>query len=193
MPLDAPLVPDNLSPAARERVVERLKALFAADELDLPTFEAKLERVFAARTSRDLEAVASTLPAAPLPAGASNVPAVAPTVISGILSAQERAINSTVPRHLLVRAMLGYVELDLTGATFAPGVTTIDARALFGYVEIRLPTGVRVENEGKSRFGYFAVAGPPPGVAAGAAEERVVRIVGRALFGYTESSVASGD
>ena len=59
---DGPLVPENLSPAARERVVERLKQLFAADELDLPTFEAQLERVFAARSVRDLEAVTATLP-----------------------------------------------------------------------------------------------------------------------------------
>jgi len=190
MPPDSPAAPESLSPAARDRVVERLKELFAQDELDLAAFESKLERTFAARTSHDLEALIATLPALPALASAANAPALAPTIISGIVSGHKRAITSTVPRQLRVQAMLGYVELDLTGAVFAAGLTTIDARAFLGYVEIRLPAGVRVENEGRSLFGYFSVDGPPPAVTAGAADERVVRIVGRALFGYAESSIA---
>jgi hypothetical protein len=35
-----------------------------------------------------------------------------------------------------LRARLGYVELDLTQATFEPGVTTIDVSALMGYGQI---------------------------------------------------------
>ena len=189
---DGPLVPESLSPAARERVVERLKQLFAADELDLPAFEAKLERVFAARTAGELDAVAATLPAAPAHADVPAVAGTMPTVVSAFFSGHQQAVVTTVPQPLLVRAMLGYVELDLTAAAFPPGVTIIDVRAFLGYVSIRLPAGVRVESAGKALFGYFSHAGAEP-LLGPSAEQRVVRIVGRALFGYAESAVGAGD
>ena len=67
----------------------------------------------------------------------------------------------TLPSNVAVAAHpdLGYVELDLTRATFAPGLTTIDVRAFMGYVQIRFPPGVRVESEGHAVFGFFALKG----------------------------------
>jgi predicted membrane protein len=73
------------------------------------------------------------------------------------------------------------VELDLTEATFEPGVTTIDVRAFMGYVQIRFPAGVRVESAGRALFGYFAIKGGAPGNAPS-----VVRITGRAALGFAE-------
>ena len=85
-----------------------------------------------------------------------------------------------MPRELTLKSRLGYVELDLRDATFAPGVTTIDVRSFMGYVEIRLPVGVRVESHGRALFGYFAVKGLDED------SESIVRITGRAVFGYAE-------
>jgi len=118
------------------------------------------------------------------------VPAAAPrsdTNIRAILSGQERKLAGLVPRELKLKSRMGYVELDLRDATFAPGITTIDVRSFMGYVEIRLPAGLRVENHGQALFGYFAVKGLDEDA------ERVVRITGRAVFGYAEIFLPDDD
>jgi predicted membrane protein len=94
-----------------------------------------------------------------------------------------------VPPDLRLRARLGYVELDLTDATFAPGVTTIDVRAFLGYVQIRFPPGVHVESHGRALFGFFSLKGAP--ASAPDDTTRVVRIVGRATFGFAEGYTGS--
>jgi hypothetical protein len=179
---DKPL-PQALAPGAQERVVAILTRHFANDWLNEAELEARLQRVYAATTSSELDAVISDLPAAPA-AQASPVPAARAT-ITALFSGEERRIVSLVPRELRVRARLGYVELDLTGAEFEPGLTTIEVRAVMGYVQIRFPPGVRVENEGHALFGFFALkgGGSPEGATGG---ERVVRVTGRALFGFAE-------
>ena len=53
-------------------------------------------------------------------------------------------------------------------------------RSFAGYVEIRVPAGVRVETSGRAFLGYFALKG-----AAGNAPA-VVRVTGRAALGYVE-------
>jgi hypothetical protein len=165
--------PDALPPAAREHVIERLTQHFANDELTESQLEARLQGVYAARTTGDLDAIVEGLPAL----------AVGPrgdTRISATLSGQERKLAGVVPRELQLKSRMGYVELDLRDATFAPGITTIDVRSFMGYVEIRLPEGVRVDNHGSALFGYFAVKGLDE------ESDSVVRITGRAVFGYAE-------
>jgi hypothetical protein len=137
--------------AARDRVIDLLTRHFANDELTEAQLEARLQEVYAARTAKDLDTIVAGLPSL----------AATPrtdTTIKAILSGQERKLAGPVPRELKLTSRMGYVELDLRGATFAPGITTIDVRAFMGYVEIRLPEGVRVENHGRM-FGYFAVKG----------------------------------
>jgi hypothetical protein len=114
--------------------------------------------------------------------------AAQPVRVAALLSGNERAITGIVPRALQVRARLGYVELDLTGATFEPGVTAIDVRTLLGYAQIRLPAGVRVESEGRALFGFFALKGP----SAPEDSARVVRITGRATLGFAQCFTARG-
>ena len=96
-------------------------------------------------------------------------------------SGQERKLAGVVPRNLKLRVRLGYVELDLTQATFGPGVTTIDVGAFMGYVQIRFPAGVRVETSGRALFGYFAIKGAVSDAPA------IVKITGRARFGFVEA------
>lgn len=180
-----PPAPDALPPAQRERVVDVLTRHFANDELTEAELDARLQRVYAATTTPELEAIIADLPAfagpetRPVPAQFSG------TEIAALFSGQERRLTDVVPRDLRLRARLGYVELDLTQARFEPGVTTIDVRTFMGYVEIRLPAGVRVESLGRALFGYFAVKDSGASGASADAPS-VVRITGRAAVGYTE-------
>jgi hypothetical protein len=161
---------------ARERVVTLLTRQFADDALSEAELEARLARVYAAATPAELDAIVAELP----------VPGPTSSDIRALLSGQERKWTGTVPRVLTLRARLGYVELDLTGARFEAGLTTIDVQAFMGYVQLRLPAGVRVESSGRATLGFFALKG------TGASDGPVVRITGRAALGFAEAIVASG-
>ncbi len=179
-----------LQPEARERVVDTLTRLFAEDRITSEDLEARLERVYRATSARQLEAVVADLPAALPAVGASAVPAPtgASQRIGALFSGQEQRVTGVVPRELEVRSRFGYVELDLTRATFEPGVTEIDVRAFMGYVQIRLPAGVRVDCRGHAVFGFFSLKGARR--AGGEDAPAVVRITGRASFGFAECFVA---
>jgi hypothetical protein len=163
---------EPLPVAERDRVIDTLTRHFAADVLTEAQLDARLEAVHAATTRRELDAIVADLPPLDLAGGASDVVAT--------LSGQERKLTGAVPRDLRVRARFGYVELDLTEARFDLGVTTIDVRSFAGYVEIRVPAGVRVESSGRAFLGYFALKG------ATADAPVVLRVTGRASVGYVE-------
>lgn len=186
-----------IPPEARDHAVDVLARGFANDELSEEQLEALLDRVYRASTMAELHALVANLPvrrAAADEGGAKDV-AVAgssalepqPLRIRSALSGQERRITGVVPRRLELRARLGYIELDLTQATFEPGVTEIDARALMGYVQIRLPGDVQIENEGGAILGFFALKGA--GLGAAAEPGRTVRVTGRAIMGFAECLV----
>jgi hypothetical protein len=182
------VTPEPLPPAARERVVEILSHHFANDVLTDADLEARLQRVYAATTHRELDAITADLPAA-LPHEAHPIPTrqASGSAITALFSGQESALTGVVPRALRLRARLGYLELDLTRATFEAGVTTIDVRALAGYVQIRLPAGIRVESAGRGLFGFFSLKRAAASAAGAPADPGVVvRITGRALFGFAE-------
>ncbi len=178
--------PASALPDARERVAERLSRLFADDLISQADLETRLERVYHAASGAELEAILADLPS-PADQGTAVVPAdAAAPRVAALLSGVERQWSGVVPRRLEVRGRLGYVELDLSGSTFEPGVTVIDVRAFMGYVQLRLPAGVRVECRGRAIAGFFAVKGAS---RTAAASPSVVQIVGRALFGFAEGFV----
>ena len=179
-----------LDPAARERVVEVLSRHFADDRISAEDLEVHLERVYRATTAAQLDAVIADLPESS-PAGASLAVRTEQQVaqrISALLSGQEQRMTGVVPPRLEVRSRLGYVELDLTRATFAPGVTEIDVRALLGYVQIRFPAGVRVECLGQAVLGFFSLKGASR--SGGEDAPSIVRIAGRATLGFAECFIA---
>lgn len=181
-------LPEPLPPAAQQRVVDVLTRHFANDLLTEAELEARLQRVYSARTLGELEGILRDLPALQ-PARAAPVPAgqAAGSEIRALFSGQESKLSGVVPRELKLRAQFGYVELDLTRATFAPGLTIIDVRALMGYVQIRFPRGVRVESQGRAVFGFFSLKGGGVGGEGGAGSPpSVVRVTGRAVFGFAE-------
>ena len=174
-------------PDARERVVAALTRAFAEDRISSDELESRLERVYHATSGVELDAILADLPrsleepTALVPADASE------TRVAALMSAVERQWTGVVPRRLEIRGRLGYVELDLTGATFEPGVTVIDVRAFCGYVQLRLPAGVRVESHGRAIAGFFSLKGAG---RTDAADAPVVRVTGRAMFGFVEGHVA---
>jgi DUF1707 SHOCT-like domain/Cell wall-active antibiotics response LiaF, C-terminal len=182
------VLPEPLPPAAQERVVAILTRHFANDLMSEAELESRLQRVYAATTDAELVAIVADLPPPPAE-DTSAVPAAVPVRIKALFSGQESKLTGELPREITLRARLGYVELDLTRATFAPGVTTIDVHAFMGYVQIRFPPGVRVQSEGHAIFGYFALKGGES-AAAGPGAEHVVRVTGRAVFGFAECFAA---
>ncbi len=168
--------------AEREQVIALLTRAYAADWLTDEELQARLDRVYVAASAAELQGVG-----AGLPADAESLMAVSSKRVRALLSGQEERLTTLVPRRLTLTARLGYVELDLTRAAFQEGVTEIRVDALAGYVEIRLPPGVRAESTGHALLGYFSLRGGREGAAQGAP---TVRITGRALLGYMECHVA---
>lgn len=189
--------PEGVLASARTRAVELLTRGFADDRLSESELESMLDRAYAARTMEELNVVVSALaPEEPSAPGSSSGTAMAVRGgaagalaqrrrISAFLSGQSLRLTGALPTELQVRSRLGHVELDLTGATFQPGVTEIDVRAVMGYVEIDLPPTVRVESEARAILGYFAMRGEGEG-----GSDSIVRITGRAVMGYAECFVA---
>lgn len=176
------------APAARERVVDTLTQLFARDQITEADLEHRLDRVYRATTPAELEAVIADLPASVPEARAAVIPGEPVQRIGALLSGQERTVTGVVPHELELHARLGYVELDLTRATFAPGLTWIDVHAFLGYVQIRFPPGIRVESDGRAFAGFFSLKGTDAEMGR---TERVVRVTGRAVFGFAECYLSS--
>lgn len=183
--------PEPLPSAARERVVEVLTRHFANDDLTEAELETRFQRVYAATSLHDLDAIIADLPPSPAsetpPLGAGQT---TDANIAALFSGQDRQLAGVVPRELTLRARLGYVELDLTQATFEPGLTTIHVRTFMGYVQIRFPAGVRVESAGHALFGFFSLKGAGASGTGDSADARsVVRITGRAVLGFAEGFI----
>jgi hypothetical protein len=130
-----PTMVPTVSPAARERVIALLTERYAQDHLTLDEFERRAAAAYAARSLDELAALTADLPAGEVPAARTSLPAGNVGVVLGSIVRDMHA----VPRALDVRTVLGNVELDLTRASFAPGVTEISLHAFMGNIEIQLP------------------------------------------------------
>jgi hypothetical protein len=140
-----------VSPAAREQVIAVLTDRFANDHLTLEEFERRTAAVYAATTPEALGALTADLGVTAVPGTRASLPAMHIGVLLGSVVRDLRE----VPRQLEVRTVLGNVELDLTQATFPPGVTEISLRAFMGNIEIQLPKNVGVEDHVSTVLGSF--------------------------------------
>jgi hypothetical protein len=146
-----PTMVPTVSPAARERVIALLTERYAQDHLTLDEFERRAAAAYAARSLDELAALTADLPAGEVPAARTSLPAGNVGVVLGSIVRDMHA----VPRALDVRTVLGNVELDLTRASFAPGVTEISLHAFMGNIEIQLPPHVGVEDHVSAVLGSF--------------------------------------
>jgi Cell wall-active antibiotics response 4TMS YvqF/Domain of unknown function (DUF1707) len=175
----------------RERAIQHLTDSFVADLITVEEFEDRLARAHAANVVADLDALLADL--APLPAGGAST-ALAPLDVNPNLAVSRRRIRSilgnverrgpwAVPAALEVSATFGNVELDFRDARFTAGVTELNARVVFGNLEIIVPPQLAVECEGSSVLGNVENHGTG---AVSDPDRPLLRIRGLAVFGNVE-------
>ncbi len=180
----APALAPPVSPAARERVIALLTEGYAQDHLSLDEFERRAAAAYAARTSDDLAALTVDLADSGVPAVRASLPAMNVGVVLGSIVREMHA----VPRALEVRTVLGNVELDLTHASFAPGLTEISLHAFMGNIEIQLPPHVGVEDHVSAVLGSFEYRRHPRATSWAESHHvtSVVRFTGRVTMSSAE-------
>jgi hypothetical protein len=147
--------------------VEQLSAHYAEDHLSTQDLEARFERAYRARTSVELAAVVSGLPALAQPArNPVPRPSQAPTRPPqdeaperrhlAIMSTFRKGGDWTPNRSTSIKAIMADVKIDLRDATFMDRVIDFDLLALMSDVTILVPPGVRVECDGSAFMGEFA-------------------------------------
>jgi hypothetical protein len=178
-----PTIAPPISAAAREQVIAQLTDRYANDHLTLEEFERRAAAAYAATTPAALIALTADLPSTS-PAARSSGPAMH---IGVVLGSVVRSLFE-VPSQLEVRSLLGNLELDLTRARFAPGVTEISLRALMGNIEIQLPANVGVEDHVSTVLGSFEYRRHPRAASwvEGSRNASVVRFTGRVTMSSAE-------
>ena len=151
-------IPGEPIEAVREKVVSALSLHFANDRLTMEELEHRLGLVYSARSPSELNQLLADLPAS-VPAGASQV-ALAPAdevprsrTIIAIMGEFRRQGAWMLSRHLHVVGVMGTARIDLRAATFAPGMTTINALGLMSEIMIIVPPGIGVEADGTGIMG----------------------------------------
>jgi hypothetical protein len=180
----APTLLPPVSPAAREQVIAILTERYAQDHLTLEEFERRAAAAYAARSPAELTALTADLSGTPLSAARPSLPAMNIGVVLGSIVRDMYA----VPRQVEVRTVLGNIELNLTHASFAPGVTEIALHAFMGNIEIQLPAHVGVEDHVSAVLGSFEYRRHPR-AASWADSSRVtsvVRFTGRVTMSSAE-------
>ena len=179
-----PALTPPVSPAARERVIALLTERYAQDHLSLDEFERRAAAAYAAATANDLAALTADLGDTGVPGVRPSLPAMNVGVVLGSIVRNMHA----VPRALDVRTVLGNVELDLTQATFAPGVTEIALHAFMGNIEIQLPAHVGVEDHVSAVLGSFEYRRHPRATSWAESHHvtSVVRFTGRVTMSSAE-------
>ena len=180
----APTFAPPVAPAARERVIALLTDRYAQDHLSLDEFERRAAAAYAARTPDQLAALTADLGDVEVPATRASLPAMNVGVVLGSIVRDMHA----VPRALDVRTVLGNVELDLTHASFAPGVTEISLHAFMGNIEIQLPPHVGVEDHVSAVLGSFEYRRHPRATSWAESHHvtSVVRFTGRVTMSSAE-------
>ncbi len=164
--------------------MELLQVRYADDALTLEEFERRVAAAYQAKTPSELDALVTDLVQ---PTTALTVPLHGR--IAAILSNNEQTGAMPVPRRLEIVSVMGNVELDISAATFNPGLTEIEISAILGNVELTVPLGVRVESFGSTFIGNFDCRVPHiPGYAG--ATEQLIRITGRSVFSSVEIRAA---
>ena len=177
----------------RERAIQTLIAQFARDALSVEDLDARLEHAQSARSSLELQALVSDLPALP----ADHIATPLPTPVYALAAPREgdgtqeiRAVFGevvrrgqwVVPERIDVSVLMGSTVLDLTQAKLQPGLMTIDATVIFGDLNVIVPPGVRLEcHAGTAIFGSFDHKETPRDTLP--ADAPTVRVTGTAILG----------
>jgi hypothetical protein len=184
------------SDADRDRVADALREAYAEGRLDVDEHNERLDRAYQAKTLGELAPLLSDLPqrhltATPAPISGpphpqtSMPPDYAPGAkISAIFAEQKRGGRWLVPSQTTAAAVFGSITIDLREAVLTQREIVIIANAVFGSIQIKVPPGVVVHDEGTAIFGSRTGSdrGPVGDVPLGP-NAPVVIVRGVALFG----------
>jgi hypothetical protein len=191
----------DVSPAARDKVVQSLGEHFAHDHLTLDEYERRVQVAFRAQSHDALAELTRDLGGPVVPAASpASTPAVTRPVDSDVqrlskpkrflafMSGVVRRGRWRVPERMRVIAVMGGVELDLSEAELTAQVTEIKVTAVIGAVVVTVPPGVRLESDGTAILGGFEDQLHEP--ASGDPDAPVIRVTGVAIMGGVETKVA---
>jgi Domain of unknown function (DUF1707)/Cell wall-active antibiotics response 4TMS YvqF len=139
------------SDAERDRSIELLRDAAAEGRLTFEELADRIATASAARTRDDLELLTRDLPAAQRALAGGDV--VPPTSEARIVADARRSGPWKVPRESRWRSVLGDIVLDLREAQVTSSEVTIDARTIFGDIELLVPEGIAVEVRCRSLLG----------------------------------------
>lgn len=137
------------SDAEREAAIERLRGAAAEGRLTLEELADRIEAAGTARTRGELAKLTDDLPAA---AEIGSLVA-APTRNSTVFGDQRRSGAWPLPRRSSWETVFGDVSLDLREAHVPTGEIAIEAKTVFGDVELLVPEGVAVEIQTRTVLG----------------------------------------
>lgn len=166
----------------RERVVDMLREAAGEGRLTFEELTDRVEAALRAATRHELEELTSDLPQATVgaPASASTGRELAaPAQRSTVFGDVRRSGTWTVPEHSSWKTCFGDVVLDLREAHVTAAVMNIEARTIFGDVQMLVPEGVAVDVLSKTLFGSVR---QEAGEVAPAGAPRVI-LVGGTVFG----------
>ena len=171
------------SDAERDATVERLRDAAGEGRLTLEEFSDRMEQATTARTRTELDQLVTDLPAAPAGGGSGTVVAPgssgAPTWHVSPIGGLSVSGPWRMGRHVVVIALIGGADLDLSQAELAARDVTLTKVSIIGGVHARIPHGIRVDASGLSLLGGTSVEGAPdPGPGAPTIHIRAFSIIG---------------
>ena len=150
---DDPVPSVRASDAERERAATSLRDHLADGRLTLDELAERLDRVYAAKTRAELEAVTADMPQR----ARSSVSTKRPRrYLVAIMSGIERSQRWRLAPHTAVIAVMGGAHLDLRAAEIEGPDASISCVALMGGIDIIVPEGVEVEVSGFGLLGGVA-------------------------------------
>ena len=164
----------------RERAVDVLRDAAGEGRLTFEELTDRVEAALQATTRGELERLTGDLPDASHPAAPTvGRELAAPAQRSTVFGDVRRSGTWTVPEHSSWKTCFGDVVLDLREAHVTAAVMNIEARTIFGDVQMLVPEGVAVDVLSKTVFGSVR---QEAGEVAPAGAPRVI-LVGGTVFG----------
>lgn len=181
---------------AKERAVDRLRAHYVRDDIDVDEYETMVDIAWAATAPAELDQLIARLPAlSEAEHSAISATDSAPLVASAgavrehgfqisVLGGSDRTGSWVPPQRLTTIAVMGGVGLDFREAKFGPGVTEVTILVVCGGVDVIVPPGLTVETAGFGLLGGFDSYSQT--VMSDDPSAPVLRIRGLALMGGVE-------
>ncbi|WP_370423945.1 DUF1707 domain-containing protein [Streptomyces sp. QH1-20] len=182
------------SDADRDRTADILREALAEGRLTAEEHAERIGAVYRARTHAELEPLVRDLPKGrrPAPGGPLPypypVPSAATENLVAVFGGAARKGRWRVGPRTNAFALFGEVEIDLSEALFTQREIVINATAVFGGVDIKVPENVSVRSAGTGVFGGFDVRTHE----ADEPDAPVVLVTGFALFGAVKARARRG-